>query len=143
MSSYVQLIVNELTLRYPSEQGSIQVTFEPGVKHFDYNNPAISKIPPSSRSATSSGFSRSEATGVKTSSLLSATADQQTKDDLDEMDRHMDEVARVVGDIGDMAVAMNSELNAQIEHIDRIDGKVRDANDRIVSHTTRMNKLMS
>jgi len=140
MSSYLQLIVNELLLRAPKD--AIQVTFEPGVKQFEYNNPALSKIPPSSRSAVSSGFSRPEA-AVKTSTLLSATADQQTRDELDEVDRHMDEVSKVVGDIGDMAVAMGHELSAQIEHIDRIDRKVTENNDRITVHTNRMNKLMS
>lgn len=143
MSSYVQLIVNELMIRKP-EANDVQVIFEPGVKRFEYGNPALSKIPPASRQAASSGFTRPEAFGgQKTSVLLSAQADQQTRDDLDEVDRHMDEVARVVGDIGDMALAMNSELGAQIEHIDRIDRKVTDNNDRILAHTDRMNKLMS
>lgn len=144
MSSYVQLIVNELVLRKPSDH-DIPVTFEPGVKQFEYNDPQLSRIPPASRTAASSGFSRPEAASSqqKTSALLSATADQQTKDDLDEVDNHLDEVYRVVGDIGDMAQAMNSELNAQIEHIDRIDRKVTDNNERITAHTDRMNKLMS
>lgn len=143
MSSYLQLIVNELMLRKP-EGSEIHVLFEPGVKRFEYGNPALSKIPTTSRVANSSGFSRPEVLhGQKTSALLSESADQKTRDDLDEVDRHMDEVARVVGDIGDMAVAMNTELSAHIEHIDRIDRKVNDNNDRIVAHTDRMNKLMS
>lgn len=141
MSSYIQLIVNELILRCP--KGSVQVIFEPGVRQFEYDNPALSKIPPTSRTAQSSGFSRPEATSRPSALLLSATADQQTRDDLDEVDRHMDEVSRVVGDIGDMAVAMGQELSSQIEHIGRIDAKVTENNDRITSHTSRMNKLMS
>lgn len=140
MSSYLQLITNELILRCPPN--TVQVTFEPGVRHFEYNNPALSKIPPTSRTVQSSGFSRPEAT-QKTSALLTTTADQQTRDDLDEVDKHMDEVYRVVGDIGDMAVAMGQELNAQIEHLDKINQKVESNNDRITSHTNRMNKLMS
>ena len=143
MSSYIQLIVNEIIIRKP-EANDISVVFEPGVKQFEYGNPALSKIPTTSRVAASSGFSRPEALGgQKTSALLSAQADQQTRDDLDEVDRHMDEVSRVVGDIGDMAQAMNHELGAQIDHIDRIDRKVTENNDRILVHTDRMNKLMS
>lgn len=142
MSSYIQLIVNELLLRAPKD--TVQVVFEPGTRPFEYNNPKLSTIPPTSRSAVKSGFSRPEAAvGARTSSLLSATADEQTRRDLDAVDDMMDEVSRAVGDIGEMAVAMNHELTGQIEHLDRINQKVTDADQRIQSNTGRMNKLMS
>lgn len=47
MSSYLQIITNELILR--TVKGQIQVIFEPGARKFGYGRPRISVQPPPSR----------------------------------------------------------------------------------------------
>lgn len=148
MSSYLQLIVNELALRCKvidqdgTETHSLKVVWEPGVRRFEFDDPALTRIPTTSRAAQTSGFSRYEST-IATSSLLSATADQETRDAINEVDSHLDEISAVVGDIGDMAVAMGRELEAHNEHLERIQAKAEENDSKLQSHTARMNKLMS
>jgi hypothetical protein len=83
MSSYMQLIVNEIYLR---TKGQIKIVFEPGVKEFEYGNPRLSVQPVTTRNAAALGFVRTEGQ-KKVSELLSANADPDIRADLDETDR--------------------------------------------------------
>jgi len=127
MSSFLQIIVNELVLRSP--ENSFKVIFEPGVESFQYGEPKISIQPTTSRQ-TKQGFIRKEGQ-IKTSSLLSDSVSQQTKDDLDESDKNLDTISNLLGNINNIGITMEKEIDRQIEEIDKLNEKTDEVNERI------------
>mmetsp|Transcript_11130 Transcript_11130/g.12250 ORF Transcript_11130/g.12250 Transcript_11130/m.12250 type:complete len:527 (+) Transcript_11130:41-1621(+) len=139
MSSYNQIIVNEIILRTKEKQ--VKVLFEPGIEPFDYGHPRISSQPVSNI-RTQNTFVRRDAL-PKTSALLSKNVDKKIKSDLDLTDQHIDEIGMLVGDLGNMAVAMGTEIDRSAAQIKRINEKTETATMRMESGTKRMDKLMS
>lgn len=151
MSSYLQVITNEMVLRLKESQGdqqtaTINVQFEPGVKQFEYGDARISVQPTRVRDASAGqgggpGFYRKDAS-KSASQLLSNNASQKVRDDLDLTDQHLDEISRVVDGVGDMAVTMNDTLGRQQIQIERIDLLADDASIRIQKSNKRIDKLL-
>lgn len=106
MSSYNQIIVNELILRTAKDQ--VTVIFEPRSHPFPFGRPRISLAPLTSRDQVNAGgffrhgtflfsiFSshilRKDAQ-FKMSSLLTENASEETRKALDEADQDLDEIA--------------------------------------------------
>lgn len=150
MSSYLQVITNEIVLRLQESQGEVQqpvaikVQFEPGVKQFEYGDPRISVQPTRVRDGGQGGgpgFYRKDA-GKSASQLLSNNASQKVREDLDVTDQHLDEISRLVDGVGDMAVTMNDTLGRQQIQIERIEVLSDDANARIQKSNKRIDKLL-
>eukprot|EP01126_Amoeba_proteus_P064609 TRINITY_DN9068_c0_g1_i1.p1 TRINITY_DN9068_c0_g1~~TRINITY_DN9068_c0_g1_i1.p1 ORF type:complete len:542 (-),score=102.42 TRINITY_DN9068_c0_g1_i1:36-1661(-) len=94
MSSYLQVIVNELYLRSKEGNHQIQVCFEPGATTFQYADPRIS--------ATSTRATRNEnATFVRKGQLtvagLISNASPQAKSALEEVDKDLDQISSILG----------------------------------------------
>jgi len=135
MSSYLQIITNELFIRCES---GIQITFEPGAKDFEYDDPKISVVPPSSRQK-GGGFSRFGAL-TSTSSLLEG-ADQETIDDLDLTDQHLEQISRLVNQTNNIAISMGTEIDRQSGQLDRINDKVDTNNERLKNQNNKISKI--
>lgn len=139
MSSYLQVITNELVLRAPKDK--IKVVFEPGVRTFAYKDPRISMQPTVSRSTQTTGFVRNDAR-QKTSELLSPNADPQLVRDMDETDNCLDEISDALSIMGDQAMTARGEIVRQTEQLDRVNNKVDMANGRIREQNRRMEDIM-
>eukprot|EP01122_Echinamoeba_exundans_P017571 TRINITY_DN938_c0_g1_i3.p1 TRINITY_DN938_c0_g1~~TRINITY_DN938_c0_g1_i3.p1 ORF type:complete len:339 (+),score=72.26 TRINITY_DN938_c0_g1_i3:601-1617(+) len=139
MSSYLQVITNELVLRAPKDK--VKVVFEPGVRTFAYKDPRISMQPTVSRATATTGFVRNDAR-QKTSDLLSAGADAQLRKDLDETDNCIDEISDALSIMNDQALTARSEIIRQTEQLDRVNNRVDDANARIRQQNRRMEDIM-
>lgn len=138
MSSYLQVITNELYLRSPDNQ--IEVIFEYGIPRFAYGDKRITRMPIKERNSQGNFFSRET---VKTSSLLSEKSSSELKKDFDESDANYNLITNTLGDIKDMNIAMASELDEQLEKLDSIENKVDRTNERMQNQTYRMDKLMN
>jgi len=141
MSSYLQIITNELVLRCKDDQ-EIQVLFEPTSEKFEYGNPKITVQPSTKRRNVTSGFFRIESQ-TKTSSLLSDDVDEQTKKDMDETDVNLDQISNMLGNLHDMNLTINRVVGEQTGQLDRIIERTDEANDRIKKQNKDMDKLMS
>ena len=139
MSSYNQLLVNELVLRGKEHSHVVPVSFELGTKSFAYDDPSLSKLP--LVNSRGSQFGRREAQ-IKVSELLSNDASQQTKDDLDETDRHLDALSDVLTNINNMQLTANTEINRQNTQLDIIDTKTDKVQGLMANQSDRMTKLM-
>lgn len=139
MSSYLQVITNELVLRGPKDK--IKVIFEPGVRTFAYKDPRISMQPTVSRATAATGFVRNDAR-QKTSDLLSSNADPQLRKDLDETDGVIDEISDALSVMHDQALTGREEIIRQTEQLDRVNRKVDQANAGIRSQNRRMEDIM-
>eukprot|EP01120_Amphizonella_sp_Union-15-10_P002768 TRINITY_DN13061_c0_g1_i1.p1 TRINITY_DN13061_c0_g1~~TRINITY_DN13061_c0_g1_i1.p1 ORF type:complete len:461 (-),score=88.31 TRINITY_DN13061_c0_g1_i1:33-1415(-) len=138
MSSYVQIITNELVLR--TQEGQVAVEFEPGVKQFPFGDPRISVLPmKSTRSANT--FMRKEAQ-IKTSNLLSDNVSQKIRNDMDETDKDMDQIQDFLLDLGDMAVAMGTEIDRSGQQLDKISVRVDQAQHRMDRSNRRIDNLL-
>jgi len=136
MSSYLQILTNELYIRCNAE---IVITFEPGAKEFEFDDARISVVPPSSREKNG-GFSRFGAF-ASTSSLLSDGADQETIDNLDTTDKHLEQISRLVNQTNNVTISMGSEIDRQTNQLDRINGKVDNNNERLKQQNKKISKI--
>lgn len=148
MSSYLQLIVNQLYLRGVEQNGGKgpQVEWEPGVVRFDYTDPRLPHFSPLPRAqpgaggaATSSAFVRP---GQAKLSSLTSTATEEQKRDLDRVDAQLDEVLAVTRGIRSQAGVMSEELDRQNEQLGRVEGRVDVVTDRTQQLNKRMDKQL-
>lgn len=151
MSSYLQVITNQLYLRCKAQNHNPHVIFEPGVRQFNYQDERVSKMPPLARDVrgtlgqsggggVSSGGSQNafvRPNSVKTADLLSESS-QETRNDMARVESQLDEVHKIAMGINTKAQALNVELDRQNEQLGRIDGKVDD----VTAQTRNLNKRM-
>eukprot|EP01127_Copromyxa_protea_P002557 TRINITY_DN1245_c0_g1_i2.p1 TRINITY_DN1245_c0_g1~~TRINITY_DN1245_c0_g1_i2.p1 ORF type:complete len:455 (-),score=67.76 TRINITY_DN1245_c0_g1_i2:108-1472(-) len=140
MSSYIQIITNELILRAKDIGTSLDVVFEPGAQKFDYGNARISATPPVSRDSNST-FVRFEGL-VKTSSLLSANAPQQVKDDLKQVDDDLDAIFNHLQNINIRTDVIVTETVRQNEQLSKINEKMETAEERLQSANGRLDRRL-
>jgi len=140
-SSYIQNVVNEIVLRSNGKCGKApKVIFEPGVKNFLYGLPTIRFIPSAGRSQQSSSlFTRSSNMGQ---SHLIKNATGETKAALIEQDNDLDEISRALGDIGDIARTITTEVVRSSDQLDRIETKVDNAQLRLQNNNRRINNML-
>ncbi|KAF2077361.1 hypothetical protein CYY_001364 [Polysphondylium violaceum] len=139
-SSYIQNVVNEIVLRSNGKHGKApKVIFEPGVKNFLYGLPTIRFVPSAGRANQSALFTRTSNMGQ---SHLIKNATGQTKADLIEQDNDLDEISRALGDIGDIAKTITTEVVRSSEQLDRIDSKVDHAQNRLQNNNRRINNML-
>eukprot|EP00005_Dracoamoeba_jomungandri_P001206 CAMPEP_0174250716 /NCGR_PEP_ID=MMETSP0439-20130205/801_1 /TAXON_ID=0 /ORGANISM="Stereomyxa ramosa, Strain Chinc5" /LENGTH=503 /DNA_ID=CAMNT_0015330857 /DNA_START=27 /DNA_END=1534 /DNA_ORIENTATION=+ len=129
-SSYIQPIVNEFFFRVPS----CNIIFEPGVPEFDYGS---EKIVVTSHSREGDGVAFF---GVKksTADILGDDVDEDVKQAVRRQEAHVEEIGNLVGEMGQLGIAMGHELDRQIEQLHRVQGKVESGNERIYKNTVRV-----
>jgi archaellum component FlaC len=138
MSSYNQIIVNELFYR---TKGKIKVVFESGSTPFDYGTERISTVPPIPRKQVEKGFVfRGNNPDFKLSSLVS---DQETKEQLEEVDSHLTQISSILGRVYDMSLATGAEIDRQNEQLERVNKKVDAQDGRIDMVNRRINNQIN
>jgi len=141
MSSYLQIITNEIVLRCKKDQ--VQVIFEPSVEKFEYGNPKIiTKQTPSIRKNITSGFFH-RVESRQTSSLLSDNVDDQTKQDLDETDKDLDQISNLLGDLNGISLTINKVVDNQTDQLDRINDRTDGALNRIQRQNKELDGIIS
>jgi len=138
MSSYLQIITNELLLR--TELGQFEVVFEPNIKPFDIYDRRISVAPTLTNEDRHVGFFKQEVQ-IKTSALLE-NADDATKKALDEVNHDLEKVSGILGRLGGIAGEMSDELDAQNEQISRLQDKADSAHERIKGSNIKITKII-
>jgi len=141
MSSYLQIITNEIILRAKDLKIEIEVIFE-GDKSFDYDHVSISKQPPITRQQAGkfTGFFRKE-NQINTSDLL-VYADEETKLAMKKVDANLDEMANVLGHIEGIANTTTMELDRQSEQIDKISQRADEANAKFKNTNLRIDRVI-
>jgi len=147
MSSYLQVITNQLFMRCKALGHTPHIIFEPGVRQFNYQDERVSKIPPVGRpsvagekgNGSQNAFVRPNTT--RTADLLSDSP-QETRDDMARVENQLDEVHRLAKGITAKAHVMNDELDRQNEQLDRLDGKVEDVTAKTKDLNKRMDKQL-
>eukprot|EP01100_Stratorugosa_tubuloviscum_P006112 TRINITY_DN2650_c3_g1_i1.p1 TRINITY_DN2650_c3_g1~~TRINITY_DN2650_c3_g1_i1.p1 ORF type:complete len:498 (+),score=222.53 TRINITY_DN2650_c3_g1_i1:130-1623(+) len=136
MSAFLQGITNELVLRCPDAK----IAFEPNSKKFQFGSFAISEktFNLSARAALMNGNSE---TATKTSSLLSDNASPEMRAILDQQDKDLQIVSSVVSDLSGITTAIGTEVRRQNEQLDKVTGRVDEANNRMLRSNQRMNNL--
>eukprot|EP01114_Cavostelium_apophysatum_P015389 TRINITY_DN4178_c0_g1_i1.p1 TRINITY_DN4178_c0_g1~~TRINITY_DN4178_c0_g1_i1.p1 ORF type:complete len:482 (+),score=140.25 TRINITY_DN4178_c0_g1_i1:93-1538(+) len=144
-TSDIQAVVNELFLR--SKSGQVSVVFEPGTRHFPYGKASllsysIGKSAESKDGNTSktSGFFRRQPKSV-TQNILK-NVDDETKAQLLEQEKDLDEISNILGDLSAIASTMGGELDRQTQQIDRISERTDDANERLYQTNKRITKML-
>jgi len=137
-SSYNQIIVNEL---YRRTKGKVNIMFEVGSFQFPYGVPILSTVPPIRRPTAQGFFYSGNNEQIKLSSLLS-NQNSEAKQQLDEVDSHLTQISRILGNIKDMSVATTTELERQNEQIDQVTNKTTQTSNRIDSSNLRVKKLL-
>jgi hypothetical protein len=140
MSSYLQIITNELFLRSKEAKHEVQVIFEPQSITFDFGNPRVSATPPL-QNREGGGFFRKE-NQIKTSALLSSHASQETREALDAVDKDLDDISDILFNISDQANATAMELDRQNEQLRRINAKGAAADSRTNGLNGRLDKQL-
>jgi hypothetical protein len=138
MSSYLQIITNELFLRSKEAKHEVQVIFEPQSISFDFGNPRVSATPPL-QNREGGGFFRKE-NQIKTSALLSSHASQETREALDAVDKDLDDISDILFNISDQANATAVELDRQNEQLRKINAKGAAADSRTNGLNNRLDK---
>eukprot|EP01088_Endostelium_zonatum_P021241 TRINITY_DN826_c2_g1_i1.p1 TRINITY_DN826_c2_g1~~TRINITY_DN826_c2_g1_i1.p1 ORF type:complete len:529 (-),score=137.71 TRINITY_DN826_c2_g1_i1:177-1763(-) len=136
-SSDIQIIVNEFFLRVRG----VKVVFESEFEKFDYGSELeYSSTGAKGYTSGADGFyqnSNKQGQGSMTR-LLSDNVSKEVKDAVRQQEKDMDELYDVVGDLGNIAKAMGTELDRQNEQLDRVNGETRRANERIHNNQNRV-----
>jgi len=74
--------------------------------------------------------------------LLSSNAPKKLKDDLDETDKDLDNISRLVGDLNSIAVTMGDTIKEQTEHLERLNAKADQVTAHIEQNNRRMDKIL-
>lgn len=134
MSSYLQVITNQIWSRAKKQGAEPPVVFEPNVRKFEYKDDRVCIVPQSSResqatNSSSNSFAR-PVTNMKTSNLLD-NVDQQTRNDMDYVDDQLDQVRLVTQQLNQDARNMGYELdrqNAKLQSINtQVSGQIQHA----------------
>jgi len=147
MSSYIQAIVNEFVLKSksipPGPLGYLRIIFEPGIKKFSFGSPAIN-LPTSSSSNTTrkAAFFRQGAQPQNTVFIQKMDVDQETKNQLLEQEKDLDQISNLLGDLHSMGVTMGTEIERQSEQLDKVTTRVDHANDRMNKSNKRVGDLL-
>jgi len=119
MSSYIQSIVNEFTLRAKSKVGEVPVIFEPGTRKFVYGKSIIP--PPSAASGerkAGGGLFRKDNNVALPSVFKNASDD--IKQGVLQQEQDLQDISNILGDLHGMATTMGSEIDRQTEQLDRV-----------------------
>lgn len=141
MSSYLQVITNQLFARAKKVGNDPPVVFEPNVRKFEYKDERVLIMPPTSRdqptglsSASQSGFSRPT---QKVSTLLD-NVDQTTRDDMNYVEDQIDQVLVVTRALNTDARNMQAEIDRQNRVLVDTNANVNNA----IQHTQSMNQRL-
>lgn len=134
VSSYIQPIVNELYFRCTETK----IMFEPGLRKFDYGDDRI-EVSTMSREQGGGAFF-----GIKkgTADLLSDEVSVEVKMAVKKQDEDLDQITHLVGEMGQMGIAMGVELERQTEQLGHLTGRVEYANERLHGANNRLERQL-
>lgn len=137
ISSYLQGITNELTLR--TEEGQVAVVFEPQSKSFQFGSFKVSD-----RLQAQSGRTNLTSSNPysKASDILSGNVSQKVKEDFDRQNENLELLDSLVDELGAMAEGMGTELVSQTERISYITTRTEEAQNHTISSTRRAKNLL-
>lgn len=133
-SSYLQGIVNELSLRVKS----LAVVFETGARQFSYGKPVYSQRAPQ---GSKNGFFRRGPQKPITETILT-NVDDKTKQELLQQEQDLEDLSSVLGDLHMIGTAMGCEIDRQNEQLDHITTRVDEANAKLKATNKRIDKLL-
>eukprot|EP01127_Copromyxa_protea_P003062 TRINITY_DN12936_c0_g1_i1.p1 TRINITY_DN12936_c0_g1~~TRINITY_DN12936_c0_g1_i1.p1 ORF type:complete len:464 (-),score=81.25 TRINITY_DN12936_c0_g1_i1:40-1431(-) len=136
MSSYLQALVNQIYVRCKRINHTINISFEPGVRKFEYLDDRVCVMPQASRDGASSN-SMGATVGQKTSNLLTG-ADQQTRQDMDYVDGILDQALDLTRGITAKGQMMNTELDRQNQALGHYNNRV----DGMIQHSQGINQRL-
>jgi len=135
-TAYRQIISNQLFTRAQREGHEITVHFPHGSQKFEYKDEWIFKIPPEKRGTGSNKTAANQAF-QKLSSLFT---DDDTKRDAEEIDKTLDAVSNVVGNIIVAGKATNNVIKQQTEQIKGLENMTDSATEKMRNLGERMDK---
>ena len=144
-SSYLQGITNEFVIR--AKPHIIRVTFEPGVRKFQYDSISFCKVPMTKSRTEVTGASagvfhrRSNKVPNATQKLLKDAPDD-VKIAVQQQEQDLDDISNIISDITSIAETMGNELDRQTEQLDRITGRVDLANEKVYQTNKRIDRLL-
>lgn len=127
MSSYLQIIVNELVLR-----GDPLVLFEPNAQVFEYGMSDLTVV------ENKCGII---CTTVRLSDILSDDIDVETKYNVDIAEEKLAQVYQIASDLEYIADQIGSGVETHISHLEDISNKIDSAGDRIQIQTQKVKKI--
>jgi hypothetical protein len=136
-SAYRQILTSQLHTRAKREGHDINVVFQHGSVRFEFTDDWIYKIPLEKRGAAAATGKASNQAFAKLSSLF---PDEDTKRDAEEVDKTMDAISHVVGNIINAGNATNIVIKDQTEQIKRLEGMTDSATDKMRNMGERMDK---
>lgn len=134
VSSFIQPIVNEFFFRCPEAK----VVFEPCLCHFEYGSDRIQVSTVSRAQGGGAFFSVKKSTA----DLLSDEVPVEVKMAVRKQDEDLDQISYLVGEMGQMGIAMGVELERQTEQLGRVTNKVEYANERLHNANNRIERQL-
>jgi hypothetical protein len=134
VSAYIQPIVNELYFRCTETK----IMFEPGLRKFEYGDDRI-EVTTMRREQGGGAFF-----GIKkgTADLLSDEVAVEVKMAVKKQDEDLDQITHLVGEMGQMGIAMGVELERQTEQLGHLTGRVEYANERLHGANNRLERQL-
>jgi len=111
MSSYLQVLTNQLWSRATKAGNNIKVEFEPLVRKFDFKDDRVLIVPPSSREAAAGATSGFVRNAPKVSSMLNDSS-AETQADMNYLENNLDQVHALVKGMNQRGQQMNEGLTA-------------------------------
>jgi len=137
-SSLIQAIVNEFYFRVDV----CSIIFETGIKKFDYGSDVIVAVSTSRNELTGSAGGAYFGVKKDTADLLSDNVGEDVKQALRQQDRNVDQIRYLVGEMGNMGIAMGTELERQNEQLGRVTGRVDQASERLHNANNRIERQL-
>eukprot|EP00211_Chloroparvula_japonica_P002989 CAMPEP_0119125374 /NCGR_PEP_ID=MMETSP1310-20130426/4671_1 /TAXON_ID=464262 /ORGANISM="Genus nov. species nov., Strain RCC2339" /LENGTH=505 /DNA_ID=CAMNT_0007115435 /DNA_START=145 /DNA_END=1662 /DNA_ORIENTATION=- len=142
MACCVQAVVNELYLRTLSRRKDILVLFEPNIKPFDYGSYALALHLVPSTKDNPGGATYKAHKQVGTADLLSDDVSEDTKRDVREAEKNMEEVYDLACDLEKIGEIMEKNLVDTTEQMKRIDKKTKAETQRVQGLNTQVRKTI-
>jgi len=139
MTSYLQIVTNEIFLRAKSLKNTVEVVFEPAAHFFEFGDRRVSVMPPITRAGAST-FVRSSQ--IASSALLSPDATDKQRADMEKLDKALDRVGGDLDTMHQIASHTGVILDQQIDQTKRINNKVDAGAQRLDSNNRRIENIM-
>lgn len=111
--------------------------FEPGVRKFDYGSSSINKSAAGdSGRAPQNAFMRNQQAAKYAPGNLMQNESNRTA--MKQVDEDLDEVVGIVGDLKAIARAQGTEIERSTEHLDRLNIKAEQTNQRIAANNKKI-----
>jgi len=137
-SSFIQAIVNEFYFRVPNSKVEWETD---AARKFDYGDEAIVISTKPREDGVVGGGTAFFGIKKSTADLLSDDVDEEVKQAVRQQESHLHEIGMVVGEMGQMSIAMGTELDRQNVQLVRVTDRVEKANERMHNTNNRIDRI--